>query len=227
MEGLLEEETEERGRVLGLLASAYKRYAEVLWGDVALSTPSTPAPSASYEKERRAIELVRKSREHYRESFEADRSQAWALVQSISLTAVVDGDTAFQSALRAEEVQLAWLLSAQERKSHEPQRHAWALGNLIELNLLAPIINQPPSQAPDSSELTRLVTELIDTVGPDSGDVYSVKSQVVRYATFFPDAAMRMATHSKRLVTTNWNAVLQAAKSVFVLFPETTRFERT
>jgi hypothetical protein len=227
MEALLGDDGSERAVVHGLLASAYKRLAELLWGELFGTSTGEASPEVAPGTERPAIELLRKSRDHYRRSYESGRSEPWALMQHISLTAVLEGP----GAVDHDGVQIVRLMSQKDVRTSDNLRRAWGLGNLIELAILSPVLAvQGAVTAVSTEEITFLVADLIDSVGADSFEVYSTRSQVARYIRFFPQAAIRMAAFSKRGsardegAADKWNAVTEAAKTAMERFPDVTRY---
>jgi hypothetical protein len=82
-------------------------------------------------------ENLRRSRERYRDAFDTDRSQSWALVQDVVLSFVLIDDID-DSALDVIEKQsdLARQLCERDRGQTQRDARAWAVGGLIELTLI-------------------------------------------------------------------------------------------
>jgi hypothetical protein len=125
MEAVLAAPRADKAVVHGLLARAYKRKADVLW-------EASKKIGEYYETE--ALAFLDKSRKHYYECFEIDRSQTWAAVQAMVLTLALEGQAELER--RIDSMNLARLLSAQDFDSDNRQRRAWAYGNALELTLL-------------------------------------------------------------------------------------------
>ena len=226
------EEKEQQYVVYGLLASAEKRRSEVFWR-LALQSPTLPQlqtqtlsglRNAHYAS--KAIDSLRKSLEDYRRCFALDRSQAWALVQAMALTAVLDGG----DAITKDEWELSRLLSEEDLKGDDRQRRAWGRSNLIELELLAGLV---PALIADSSRqkanIPEHIKELLRAVGINSPEIHSTRRQLLRYVEFFRPIAMYAANSAKRPFNDSqhrqWGQTVSASSEAFEMLPETTRFE--
>jgi hypothetical protein len=87
---------------------------------------------------------------------------------------------------------LAEVQSLRDLSSVDYARHAWALGNLIELYLLAPAIDevmqacQPPRPQPDWRALaTQYAKELAKMTRPGAFEIFSTRRQIVRYLDLY------------------------------------------
>ncbi|MGA2075441.1 MAG: CHAT domain-containing protein [Terriglobia bacterium] len=225
------EEKEQQYEVYGLLASAEKRRSQVFWR---LATHPTLAqlqtqtftglPIPHYAS--KAIDSLRKALEAYRRCFALDRSQAWALVQAMALTAVLDGG----EAITRDEWELSRLLSEEDLKGDDRQRRAWARSNLIELELLAGLV---PVLIADSSRqkanIADQIKELLRAVGINSPEIHSTRRQLERYEEFFYQIASYAASSAKRSFDDSpqgpWPQTVSASSGALDLLPETTRFE--
>ena len=126
----------EQIRLLGILASAEKRAAEYHFND-AHSTPKLPGVSGKKTTyDQHVLEEVRKglerSRGLYDEAFQLNRSDAWALVQSLTLTAILQEPAEVDT----DHFKLAECLSRHDLTHSDAIRRGWAQGNMIELYLL-------------------------------------------------------------------------------------------
>ena len=148
---------------LGLLASAEKRRAQLLWRMKSAAEMSR----RSYKDEAR--ESLFKSRMYYRRAFEKDR-QPWALVQALTLSAVLSNGTG-AGRIGKDEWDLARILSQEELKSADRQRVAWANANLAELYLLSQARTEarPHSESPCAREVLHGGIYSRDWRGPDRG----------------------------------------------------------
>jgi hypothetical protein len=87
LEKLLTRLPSEKVRILGLLASTEKREAEIIFAPFR-EEPKNGRPGPQGREE--TLELLRRSRDHYRQTFLLDRSAVWAAVQYLSLALVID-----------------------------------------------------------------------------------------------------------------------------------------
>jgi hypothetical protein len=126
------------------------------------------------------------SRKYYYEAFRRDRSQAWALVQALALSAVLRQWNK-NEAVSCDEWQLARILSEQELRGRNPRRLAWAQANLIELYLLAPTINgkTPFSTVKAKEEARKHAEEFRRVTDLTAVEIHSTKRQLLRYPIFF------------------------------------------
>ena len=162
---------------LGLLASAEKRRAQLLWRMKSAAGMSR----RSYKDEAR--ESLVKSRMYYRRAFEKDR-QPWALVQALTLSAVLSNGTA-AGRIGKDEWDLARILSEAELKSADRQRVAWANANLAELYLLAQAKTKLVRIQQARASARAYMEAFIQVTGEDQIEVYSTRRQLLRYRGFF------------------------------------------
>src|SRR5262249_56387612 len=74
--------------------------------------------------------------------------------------------------------------------SNDYARRAWALGNLIELYLLAPVISEVVAhslEAPSGwpARATQYALELTKMARPGAFEIFSTRRQIVRYLDFY------------------------------------------
>jgi len=195
LENLLSEEETDSVH-LGLLASAEKRRAQLLWR----MTNAAEVSGNRYQEE--AKNSLRKSRMYYRRAFEKDR-QPWALVQAIALSAVLTEPGKCFSV--GDEWQLARILSEQDLKSADRQRVTWANANLVELYLLA-LCNRKlmlPREARSRSDM--YLEAFIAVTGEEKIEIYSTRRQLLRYPEFFryvnPVLLSQLADDASNLAT--------------------------
>ena len=187
---------------LGLLASAEKRRAQLLWRMKSVAEISR----RNYKDEAR--DSLVKSRMYYQRAFERDR-QPWALVQALALSAVL---ARAKERLNNDEWELARILSEQERNSTDRQRVAWANANLLELYLLA---QSRPRSIPIRTAREKSVfyaKEFIQVTGEDLIELYSTRRQLLRYPEFFRD------------VNSSLSAVADEALTLANMLPESRAF---
>lgn len=132
----------------GLLASLAKRRAEVVLLGAAMSELD------DFSKARRTQEcrlLLEDSRLLYKECYDSDRGETWAAVQYICLTLLLEKDESEtnreDSLQRRRELRELWRAAYYQSQVdvHESSaRGGWALGNLIELPLLARLLFMRP-----------------------------------------------------------------------------------
>jgi hypothetical protein len=185
LENLLSEE-EADSTHLGLLASAEKRRAQLLW------RMKSAAEISSWRYRDEARDSLVKSMWYYRRAFEKDR-QPWALVQAVALSAVLADDTKVERISR-DEWDLARILSQEELKSPDRQRLAWANANLVELYLLAQWAKGLGPKATARARARRYVNDFIQVTGEDQIEVYSTRRQLLRYPEFFVRVNSRLST---------------------------------
>jgi hypothetical protein len=195
----------DRALAYGLLASARKRKAEILFRTSGLHTDGL----------QEALTALDESGVNYRNAFEADSSQSWALVQCMVLEAALRGAATCDQV----EIGLAHLLSLNEMRCEQSQRKAWACGNLLELallNLLRDGVDRPAASPPWQES----VEELVRAVGPRAAEVHSTRRQLQRWVEFFPEVRQAAARARKEVVEPNWGIVKETAAMMFEKMPE-------
>lgn len=211
LEKLLERIPSKSAHIYALLASTEKRQAEVLYAatDNNLFDEDTRNRYLKDYKELDYKELLRKSRDHYWDSFMQKRSDSWTAVQYLSLTLILQKSGEFRkSASLPDEAEqptrageerseknpdalwsLALLLSLYDLNNKDSNLRSWAHGNLIELYLLSlimpPGVGGRPAAADAEQQALRHTDALVDIAGRDSFEVYSTRRQVFRYIEFF------------------------------------------
>lgn len=222
LEKLLEYLPDDRSEIHGLLASTEKRQAEILYS----ASKGPLIDTVAQERDsRESLELLRRARDHYWNSFLLDRTNSWAVVQYLSLTFVIErlrpapGAMAkfdHKRAIRPERKpdvlwSLAHNLSLYDLQSRKGKSTVWAYSNLMELYLLLPLIPQPHPDWPDLHEANRRALDhadsLVEIAGRDSFDVYSTRRQTVRYVQWFGEIA-------------DMTPVQPLANQIFERFPE-------
>ncbi len=222
LQKLLEYLPAERSLIHGLLASTEKRQAEILHS----ASRSTLIDPATRERDSlESLELLRRARDHYWNSFLLNRTNSWAVVQYLSLACVFEqlraGMGAVPKLAQAGQIRperkpdalwsLAHNLSLYDLHNEKRKSTVWAHGNLMELYLLMLLIPERHPDWPDVQEASRRALEHTDTLveiaGRDSFDVYSTRRQTFRYVQWFGEIA-------------DMTPVQQLANQIFERFPE-------
>jgi CHAT domain len=191
---LLDRLPSERARIVALLASSDKREAALEYET--LKRQGSTVPPAALEAQ--VWPPLERARKLYDEAFGFDAAAHWAVVQFISLSVVMrhGGRLPPDADPPSRDIGKLWALaevqSLRDLVSDNYDRRAWALGNLIELYLLAPVIPEvvqahvhlvPP---PDWMELAkRYAKELATMSRPGAFEIFSTRRQIVRYLDLY------------------------------------------
>ena len=207
-------------RILGLLASTEKRQAEVLYrmqADASNNVP--PGVNALAESNKLLVD----ARDHYWDSFLADRSFHWAVVQYLSLKLVIlrtadlrREETASDASHERPEKRpkelwtLAQMLSLYDLHRGTNETRSWAHANLVELYLLS--LLPELSGLIDPAEARRLALDhayrLVDIAGWGSFEAYSTRRQLLRYLEWYNPLAKNSLA-----------PIIPAAEQIFNGFP--------
>lgn len=181
----------QRARILGLLASTEKREA-------ALSHERSQRTADAPQQARHAAEMwasLARSRALYFSCYALDRTPYWT-TQYLSLTVVLRGGGQLGGDAEAPGRDSAALwASAEVQALHDaahgsPQTRSWALGNLIELYLLAPAIaGLAARQAPWADLAAAQARVLVDNAAEGAFEVFSTRRQVQRYGGWYATLA--------------------------------------
>ncbi|TFY97741.1 CHAT domain-containing protein [Ramlibacter humi] len=209
--------------IRGHLASLAKRRAELVLLALRLIGLDEEEQARRREECRGFLAF---SRRMYAECFAIDRDAAWAAVQQACLSLLLepqeqDGSQASPVAagLREKEVaglwKAAWFQSLLDAQGSDA-RAGWALGNLIELPLLAVLMELPAdevlgagtgagvrSEARWFAEAESRVDELVRRAGEFDSQDYSTYWQLQRYAFWFDDINFRfgrVVQHARALL---------------------------
>ena len=201
----------QRARILGLLASTEKREA-ALSHERRLRTPD------AQQQARHGAEMwasLARARALYFNCYALERTPYWT-TQYLSLSAVLRGGGQLGSDAEAPGRDSAALWSSAEVQAlHDaahgtPQARSWALGNLIELYLLAPAMVGLAARKTGWAELaTAQARLLVDNSAEGAFEVFSTRRQVQRYGNWYAALA----------ATTLPAAVLAAADAVLAVLP--------
>ena len=214
LEQLLQQEAGQQAEVFGMLASTEKRQAAVLYTISESSYVSEDNRARDRVASRR---LLDRARDHYWQSFLLDRTRSWAIVQYLSLDLVIrhwqsdvaGGTVGLRAIAGAEPAQsttaatepterdpvnlwrLAQILSIQDLSSKQATTVEWALGDLIELYVLAPFLplHDVSNRGEAGAKASDYARELVAKAGADSFSVYSTRRQMLRYVDWYTKEA--------------------------------------
>jgi CHAT domain-containing protein/tetratricopeptide repeat protein len=185
---------------LGLLASCYKRLAELVF----FRSPNESSAN-------RSRELLEQSRERYFRAHESALSHHWTGTQHLALAAVTSGSIPEENTLHFQASVHAAKLDAQLNPEVDPatrSRVIWALGSLAELGLLARVSAHPvKSKVSARAALDQLIA--LATKEPQKQDALeSTWRQLRRYVHwwtrahgFFPSAEHDLNEPAQELVS--------------------------
>lgn len=193
LQKLLTRHPAEGARIRGLLASTEKREAEILY-QRSKSAPLTDAERAQAKED--AMLSLERARNLYWEAFVADRKGYWAVVQFLSLTLVLErsGRLVPSAPLPSQSPGALWDLAEVQslgdlEKCGQSERE-WALGNLIELYIIAPMVPAIATRHPPDFLRTMVETrtkELAAAAGATSFEAFSTRRQVIRYLEWYQE----------------------------------------
>ena len=180
-----------RARIVALLASADKREAALEYESLHRTTGITPA-----DLETRVWAPLERACRLYDQAFGIDPGAHWAVVQFISLSVVLRhaGRPLIGLDAASRDIVKLWVLaevqSLRDELSDDFERRAWALGNLVELYLLAPAI--PELLLPGPPRDWRMLAldrarQLATMVRPNNFEVFSTRRQIVRYLDLYSE----------------------------------------
>lgn len=194
-------------KIRGYLASTEKREAALRFEISRISRLTDTQRAQSREDSLLSLE---RARVLYWEAFVSNRSGYWAVVQYLSLTLLLQHlgrlDAAAELAGQAPAAlwDLAEVQSIGDARNPDQSEREWALGNLIELYILAPMVAGIQARHP-ANALQDLATdrakELVASAGAASFEVFSTRRQVIRYLDWYselgpvplPDAVRQIA----------------------------------
>jgi hypothetical protein len=211
LQDTMERHDAQRARILGLLASTEKREA-------ALSHERSLRTADAQQQARHDADMwasLARSRALYFSCYALDRTPYWT-TQYLSLTVVLRGGGQLGGDVEAPGRDSAALWSSAEVQalhdaaSGTPQARSWALGNLIELYLLAPAIAGLAARKASWADLaTGQAQVLVDNTAEGAFEVFSTRRQVQRYRGWY--AALASAALPP--------AVLAVADAVLAVLP--------
>ncbi len=185
-------------RKAGVLASAKKRHAHTyfrgpLWpllSAIARTGDEGAPKEADIEAQRRARNHLEEAREHYKEAFRLNGSQAWTLVQYLALGSALeppDPTAADPSQLRDYEAYwtTAHTIARDNLSSTDPQQIVWAHGALMELAVLAQLLPGGHPARIGAREHAEMHLEGLLSTAERRLDAYSMRRQLQRYADWW------------------------------------------
>lgn len=189
----------DRIRLLGVLASAEKRIAEYDFKQARQQTNRTQPVEPKIIK--KVSGRLERSRDHYNDAFRVDGHCAWALVQALSMTAVLEGPEAMDTDLLARAERISEDTLQQKLAPASDREIGWALGDLIEICLLKLALQPKKAQA---EELHNRIKDYAQRLAKfDTSDfVYSTRRQVNRYVVWLKDFSQDRATFRPGKVST-------------------------
>lgn len=202
LKALLKRIPAETTEILGLLASTEKRHAEVLY-----FTAWVKGGKPDAKKQKETLDLLHKAKDYYWQASQKQGDQGWVLVQYLSLAVIlkskrpIEGMTDQSSAAEFPELMedsledlwtFARIFSRKQLRSSDSSGAVWALGNLIELHLLAQVLKseklpQDPIGFQDTA--LRYTDELLARVERTSFEIQSTRQQIKRYITWYSEIA--------------------------------------
>jgi hypothetical protein len=187
LQATMDRHDDQRTRILGLLASTEKREAALAHQRCLRSRKA-----ADRDAQRTAMwAALMRARALYFKCYERERVPYWT-TQYLSLTVVLQagGRLPADAQSPGRDIAALWNL-AEVQALHDlggigPNERSWALGNLIELYLLAPAISGLPRRTPGWAALAASHARLL-TEGAAEGafEVFSTRRQVQRYLDWY------------------------------------------
>ena len=179
---LVARDPEQRGRVLNLLASTEKREAEIA---------HSRAVSLAAAPDEDMWRALTSARQLYFDHYSLSRSP-YAAIQYLSLGAVLqragrDKWSADQPGRAADKLwDLAEVQAQLDLQGFDPQNRVWALGNLIELYLLAPSIPGVAGRGLDwPGQALAHAQRLLATSANGAFELFSTRRQIKRYVDWY------------------------------------------
>jgi hypothetical protein len=173
-------------RIYGLLGSSLKRQAE-----------------SYYLQNKDGDDYIKKfkeSRLYYYKSYQADRANSWALVQYLSLEFFITSKELRGKEFIAEKldriiryITAAEVMSNEDSSSYSDIRKAWALGNLVEIEIIKGMIKISPytdndhkiGEFFDIDKALDFIKDMLQISNPYSFEAYSTLQQIKRYKRIY------------------------------------------
>ena len=166
----------DRSLIYGLLASTRKRDAKILFN----AARGNGNPQARINADR-AAESLHQAREYYAKAFKADRTSSWALVQEMSVAAVLEG----AAAIVPDTWTLARVLAEDDLYADDRDRAIDAYASLTELHLLHLLTLTDAKARASATRTAKDYAARLCKLAPDSINVYSTRRQLERYVDWF------------------------------------------
>lgn len=192
LEKLLTRYPDERAKIRGLLASTEKREAEIHYARLQISRLGEDQRRQARED---ALAAISRARDYYWEAFLTNRDIYWSIVQYLSLTVILEKTGRLpQPVGNAKDITAAlWVMtemqSIYDLQSDDRHVRVWALGNLVELYILAPLIDNIAVQHDvqglinKASARAKELVAVADDAYPFG--IFSTRRQVARYLEWY------------------------------------------
>lgn len=157
------------------LGGLHKRDAVRQWAG---RDPARPEPAR-----RAALAALRRALQAYEQANDIDRAHHWPATQVLGIHAILEGKI---SGDRADLWRATWWNTTRDMQTDRDER--WAATDLVELLLLAPLVERCPLPDREArAEAKRLLLELVRSCGQDSIEVRLTALQLRRYTGWFAD----------------------------------------
>jgi CHAT domain len=183
---------EQKARILAQLASTEKREVQMLFH----ASHESKVPGT--KEHLRILEGIERSRTYYWDAYLLLRSHPWELVQFLSLTLVLQclGRLPKPYNRAEQDVLSLWLMAEVQSLNDADRGHngdrAWAYGNLAELYLLAPLVDELKKvrRGVDFQQAAVQAAQKVTSLaGASSFHVFSTRRQVLRYLEWLNELA--------------------------------------
>jgi hypothetical protein len=191
-----------RPAIVAVLASSDKRLAALEYEKIKKQYEGL-VPEDSLKAD--VWPLLERAHKRYDEVFRIEVSDYWAVVQYISLSLLLKETGRCDDPTNGD-IEKLWtlteVLSQKDASSTDYTKRAWALGNLIELYLLAPLLPNLHVKHGLTAEECRQTAlkfagELVNwgkqgKKSEDAFEIFSTRRQIVRYRDFFFDLCEKL-----------------------------------
>lgn len=192
---LLAKYPERSSKIRGYLASTEKREAGI---EFQLSRSPKLGEAHQREAQERMMSALGSARMLYWQAYLSNRRAYWAVVQYLSLTLVLKmaGRISALDEVPGQEADSLWHLaevqSLNDARNAGQAEREWAIANLIELYVIAPMLpslRERWTHAQLQERLKQRATELGEVAGARAFEVFSTRQQLVRYLEWFCEIA--------------------------------------
>jgi hypothetical protein len=179
----------QRARILAQLATTEKREAQMRYH-------AAGGQSLEPSEMRLVQQHLERSRALYWEAYQLRRSNAWELVQYLSLTLLLQTLNPDRTLVSDEQLRAFWVAAEMQAiadsEVQDTDARCWAQSDLAELYLLAPIVAGVPALHPGvdfGAKASEAVKKLVELADASSFMVFSTRRQVLRYLDWFASMA--------------------------------------
>jgi CHAT domain len=179
----------QKARILVQLASTEKREAQMLYYTNGNWNPDSQEALG-------VLQQLERSRALYWETYQLRRSNAWELVQYLSLTLLLQSLDPTRKLVSRTQLMAHWLAAEMQAvydaQAGDINTRAWANSDLAELYLLAPIVDgiQAMHVGEDfAAKACSVGRKLVALTGASSFMVFSTRRQILRYLDWFSPMA--------------------------------------